>query len=64
MRHGTMLAFATDRLTLGAREYLGMGDNTMNSYDGRYWGAVPQKNLVGPALFVYWPYYDRWGLIR
>jgi signal peptidase I len=41
-----------------------MGDNTRNSRDGRYWGAVPQANLVGPAFMVYWPVSRRWGLIR
>jgi signal peptidase I len=51
-------------LVLGDREYAGFGDNTANSRDSRYWGSVPQRNLVGPAVFVYWPFTDRWGLIR
>jgi len=45
-------------------EYFAMGDNTGNSRDSRYWGPVPAKNLVGPAVFVYWPFSKRWGLIR
>jgi len=44
--------------------YFAMGDNSYNSYDSRYWGAVPVENLVGRGLFVYWPFYPHWGLIR
>lgn len=49
---------------LRSDEYFALGDNTMNSRDGRYWGPVPAKNLVGPAVFVYWPFSKRWGLIH
>ena len=50
-----------DTIELGADQYLPMGDNTLNSSDGRYWGSVPQRNMVGPAAFVYWPISERWG---
>lgn len=51
-------------LDLGPRQYAGFGDNTGNSKDSRFWGAIPEDNLVGPAVFVYWPFSRRWGLIR
>jgi signal peptidase I len=51
-------------LALGPREYAGFGDNTSNSKDSRYWGAIPERNLVGPAVYVYWPLSSRWGRIR
>jgi signal peptidase I len=44
--------------------YFALGDNSYNSFDGRYWGAVPDANLVGRGLFVYWPFSWHWGLIR
>jgi signal peptidase I len=44
--------------------YFAMGDNSYNSLDSRYWGPVPEENLVGRGLFVYWPFNRHWGLIR
>ena len=55
---------AGGQLILGDDEYFMMGDNTNNSEDGRTWGAVKRKNIVGRALFVYWPFGARWGLVN
>lgn len=49
----------------GLREYAAMGDNTDNSLDSRYWGAVHEFNLAGPGWFSLWPFGSgHWGFIR
>jgi signal peptidase I len=31
-----------------------MGDNRDDSQDSRYWGFVPQENIIGRPLVIYW----------
>ncbi len=58
----------TDTFTLPDDAYFAMGDNSHNSSDSRYWGTVPQENLMGAGLLVYWPFLrdgrTHFGLIR
>jgi len=43
--------------------YFMMGDNSKSSRDSRDWGAVPENNIKGKALFRYWPP-DKFGFLE
>lgn len=52
---GMYAAMVGETMTLGEKEYLGLGDNCPSSNDSRCWGPIPKENLRGPALFIWWP---------
>jgi signal peptidase I len=36
--------------------YFGMGDNRDVSLDSRFWGFIPQANVIGRPMFIYWSF--------
>jgi len=35
--------------------YFVLGDNSDSSRDSRYWGFVPKDDIIGRAMFIWWP---------
>jgi len=40
--------------------YFMVGDNADQSFDSRFFGLVPEQNLIGRAEAVVWPWPPRW----
>lgn len=44
----------TSEYTVQKNYYFVLGDNRNDSMDSRYWGFVPEENIIGRAFMVYW----------
>ena len=43
-------------IVVPSNSYFAMGDNRDVSYDSRYWGFIPQANVIGRPMFIYWSF--------
>lgn len=41
-----------------------LGDNRDRSYDSRFWGFVPLKDVLGKAFTIYWSWDSRESMVR
>ncbi|HEX2579654.1 MAG TPA: signal peptidase I [Rhabdochlamydiaceae bacterium] len=48
-------------LKVPPKSYLCLGDNHANSGDSRDFGFVPEENLRGGPVFIFWPFGNRFG---
>lgn len=61
LQYPRAILFTGQEITVPAGGYLALGDNSGDSLDGRYWGYVPAKDIVGRPLAIYYPFTRRWG---
>lgn len=45
-----------------SNSFLVLGDNRNHSYDGHNWGFLPRKQIIGQAVYRYWPL-NRTGML-
>jgi signal peptidase I len=56
-------SYGNHEVEIPPNHYFMLGDNVGNSRDSRFWGYVPRENVIGKAVFIYWPP-SRMGLIK
>lgn len=60
LRTGPGIRYGVEPTLVPPGHFFVLGDNTMNSYDSRYWGFVPKEEFIGCPFFRVWPF-SRFG---
>ena len=48
--------FEDKEIVIPKDSYFFLGDNSISSLDSRFWGFVDKKDIVGKAVFIWWPF--------
>lgn len=59
-RTGPGIRYGVEPTLVPPGHFFVLGDNTLNSYDSRYWGFVPKEDFIGCPFFRVWPF-SRFG---
>jgi signal peptidase I len=51
-------------LMIPDKNYFALGDNSPHSLDSRYWRFVSDREIVGKAVVIMYPFTQRWGLAK
>lgn len=53
--HGVLVdGVPTEQYVVEHSYIFGMGDNRDNSLDSRFWGFIPEENIIGTPMIIYW----------